>query len=166
MKNKYKTGFTLIELVIVVAIVAILAAMAYPSYKSSILKGKRAQARTALVELLQQQERYMTQKNCYLGFTNTSGTATAAADTRCNSTTSTAVPFKLFSGDNPSNPAYQLFADACPSGTSTMGYSECIRVNAKPTAPDPEVNVLSITSTGIKDCTGTAQTANFTLCWP
>ena len=39
-----------------------------------------AQARTAIMDLLQQQERYMTQNNCYLGFTNSAaGVATASA---------------------------------------------------------------------------------------
>ena len=73
-------GFTLIELMIVVAVVGVLAAIAYPAYTDSVLKGRRAQARAALTELLQQQERYMTQNNCYLGFSNnSSGAASASA---------------------------------------------------------------------------------------
>ena len=55
MKKSLSHGFTLIELMIVVAIVAILASIAYPSYKDSVLKSRRAEARTALSELLQQQ---------------------------------------------------------------------------------------------------------------
>ena len=61
-------GFSLIELMIVVAIVAILASVAYPSYRDSVLKGRRGEARAALAELMQQQERYMTQHNKYLTF--------------------------------------------------------------------------------------------------
>ena len=78
MKTRHHKGFTLIELMIVVAIVAILAAVAYPAYTESVRKGKRAQGRTALAELLQQQERFMTQRNCYLAFTNPSGTPTGS----------------------------------------------------------------------------------------
>ena len=39
-----------------------------------------SQGSAALAELLQQQERYMTQRNCYLAFTTSgAGTATATA---------------------------------------------------------------------------------------
>ena len=43
-------GFTLIEVMIVVAIVAILASIALPSYLESVKRGRRADAKTALLE--------------------------------------------------------------------------------------------------------------------
>jgi type IV pilus assembly protein PilE len=168
MKSARMRGFTLIELMIVVAIVAILASIAYPSYTNSILKGKRAQGRTALAELMQQQERYMTQRNCYLGFaTSPSFVATASAPspvTDCGGVTASLVPFKTFSGDNQTNAAYLLFADTCPgSGGGTLAISACVRVNAQPVGSDPAAGTLWMTSTGTKDCTGTGGAA---LCWP
>jgi type IV pilus assembly protein PilE len=154
------------ELLIVMAIVAILGAIAYPSYTSSVLKGKRAQARTALVDLLQQQERYMTQRNCYLAFSNTNGTVTASASgLPCGTTSTSAVPFKIYSGDSATNTAYWLSADACPapvSGGIVPTIQECIRVTAIPTKSDPQVANISITSMGLKTCTGT----DSSLCWP
>jgi type IV pilus assembly protein PilE len=153
-ERQVSRGFTLIEMVTVVAVIGILAAIAYPSYMDSILKGRRAQARTALLDLMQQQERYMTQRNVYMQFTNIGGTTVPA---NASST------FKVFSGDNNSSTAYWLSADLC-SGTPSI--SECVKVIATPIANDAAVASLSLTSTGVKDCTGTAKSANFKLCWP
>jgi type IV pilus assembly protein PilE len=147
-------GFTLLELMIVVAVVGILASIAYPAYQDSVLKGRRAEARTALLELMQQQERYMTQRGTYLVFSNTNG-VTVPADA--------ATTFKTFSGDNSSAPAYRLSADRCTAPTG-ITERDCIRVNAAPVRADPAVNVLSVTSTGVKACSGT--TTNTKLCWP
>lgn len=177
MKRTHKSGFTLIEWMVTVAIVSILATIVYPSYTSSVLKGKRAQAKTALAELLQQQERFMTQKNCYLAFTtDTAGAATATAAPACGFTAATTVPFKTLSGDKLANSAYLLMADACPqSSTSTtpvMSTQDCIRVIAKPTSNDPAVGALRMTSTGTKDCTAPGSDTDASampfskLCWP
>lgn len=51
-------GFTILELMIAVVVVAILAAVAYPSYQSSIRKGRRVEAMTALSNIMQAQERH------------------------------------------------------------------------------------------------------------
>lgn len=138
---------------IVVAVVGILAAIAYPSYLDSVLKGRRAQARTAILDLLQQEERYMTQNNIYLSFTNAAGTTSPAS-----------VPFKVYTGDNPTSPAYWLATDVCDA---TQNINECVKVTATPTATnDTAVGALSMTSNGVKTCSGTASTSNPTLCWP
>ena len=162
MNTHSHRGFSLIELMIVVAIVGILASIAYPAYISSILKGRRAQARAAVMELLQQQERYLTQQNTYLIFSNSSGTTLPAT---------AATTFKVFAGDNTTNASYWLSADQCPDGSGgTLNIIDCVRVSATPVPvspdprSDPEVGTLRMTSTGTKDCTGT--TTNTSLCWP
>lgn len=48
-----KTGFTLIELMIVVVIIAILAAVAYPSYTQYSKRTKRVEAQTLMQEISQ-----------------------------------------------------------------------------------------------------------------
>lgn len=53
-------GFTLIELVVVVLIVGILASIAYPIYTDQVRKGRRADAKAALVTAQQQIERCYT----------------------------------------------------------------------------------------------------------
>jgi type IV pilus assembly protein PilE len=147
MKKRTTNGFTLIEVLVVVAIVAILAAIAYPSYMESVMKGRRAEGRAALLELLQQQERFMTQRNVYFSFTNASGT-----------TSPTTVPFKTYSGDNAATPAYHLQARACATG---VALAECVMVEAIPVISDPKAGTLQVLSTGVKQCTGT----DTSVCW-
>ena len=62
-------GFTLIELVIVLAIIAILAAIALPSYEAHVMKARRAQGKSDLLELSQLAERAYTINRDYTTFT-------------------------------------------------------------------------------------------------
>ena len=167
MKNT--RGFTLIELMITVAIVGILASIAYPAYTEAVLKGRRAQARTALLELAQQQERYMTQFNCYLPFTTNAafaGNATAGCDGTAASKPAS-VPFKVFAGESQAQAVYRLSASACTgSGGANLAINECIELTATPIQADPKVGSLLLTSNGRKSCTGSAKSSNPALCWP
>jgi type IV pilus assembly protein PilE len=64
-RRRAGAGFTLIELMIVVAIVGILAAIAYPIYTRYIMQSRRADAKTALLDLAARQERYFSINNTY-----------------------------------------------------------------------------------------------------
>ena len=138
-KNK-SMGFTLIELMITVAIIGVLGAIAYPSYQDSVRKSRRAEGRSAMMEVLQQQERYMTQNNTYLAF----------ADTATSSV------FKNFSGDSKAKASYWIGSRAC-SGDIKI----CVEVFGTPKYTDPDITELTITSTGVKSCTGTKTL----VCW-
>ncbi len=63
--RRQSRGFTLIEVMIVVAIVAILSAIALPSYQEYVRRGRRAEARAALLAAAQWLERGATANGTY-----------------------------------------------------------------------------------------------------
>lgn len=60
-----RSGFTLIELMIVCAIVGIIAAVAYPSYTRYVVKGNRAAAQAHLIDLAQRQQQFFADSRTY-----------------------------------------------------------------------------------------------------
>ncbi len=72
--NKQK-AFTLIELMVTVAIVGILASIAIPSYQSSVMKSRRADAQGELLGFANTMERYFTEHSTYVGAPANAGTA-------------------------------------------------------------------------------------------
>ncbi len=58
-------GVTLVELMIVVVIVAILASIAIPSYRQYSIRAQRTEAKSALLEIAANQERWYLENNQY-----------------------------------------------------------------------------------------------------
>lgn len=145
MKNKLQ-GFTLIEVMVVVVIVGILAAIAYPSYQDSVRKAKRAEGRAALMQLMQQEERYYSQNTTYIAF--------SSASTEPNE-----IKFRWFSADNAAASSYEISAAACQGDV----IQNCVLLTATPgTAKvnqaytDSACGNLMLTSTGVKTVSGDA----------
>ncbi len=57
MQKVVQKGFTLIELMIVVSVIGVLMTLAYPSYSSHMQKVRRHDARDALLQLAENQEK-------------------------------------------------------------------------------------------------------------
>lgn len=135
-----RRGFTMIELMAALAIIAILSAIAYPSYRESIRKGKRAEAQAALMQLMQQQERYYSHHNGYIAFSSVS---TGEAEKK----------FKWFSGNSAVGSAYEISGSACPDDS----IENCVLLTARPGTSrvdpgytDPQCGTLTVDSTGAK----------------
>jgi len=81
MRVQHSRGFTLIELMIAVAVVGILAAIAYPSYQDSVRKARRADAKSALLDAAQRQERFYSENSQYTAPLGTGGLNLSATTT-------------------------------------------------------------------------------------
>jgi type IV pilus assembly protein PilE len=151
-----KGGFTLIEIMIAVAIIAILAAIAIPSYEFAVRKARRAEARTALMQLMQLEERYFSVRNTYIAF-NRAAILSAAPDADLQR-------FKWYSGDTPEGSHYQIRATACGAGA----VATCVALRADPGTPnvqyfvDPGCGSYVLQSDGKRFLIGAATPE---LCW-
>lgn len=140
LKNSESDGFTLIQLIVVLAVVTILAATAAPSYTEAVRKGKRTEGRSALYQIMLQQERYYSMRNSYITFSSRS----SGEDEK---------QFKWFSGNSPPKSAYEIKAEPCANDT----IQNCVRLVATPGTAnvdsryeDPSCGELSLTSAGDK----------------
>lgn len=101
---KRSSGFTLIELMITVAIIGILAGIAYPAYTEYVIRAKRSDAKTALLQVQLAQEKwranhtsYGTLANIGLAATSPDGHYTiAVSGNTATAYTATATPLSPF----------------------------------------------------------------------
>jgi len=136
-------GFTLTELMITVAIAAILAAIAYPSYTQYVMRARRSDAKTALLDLAARQERIFSIQNQY-----TNNAATLGY--------STAFPVQVLS----SGQAYYQLTVTMSASQSPPNYT----ATAAPIAPQDKdaCGSYTITNLGVQGVSGTQPVAT---CW-
>ncbi len=83
-------GFTLLELMIVIVVIAILTVIAYPNYSEFILKSRRLDAQSELMNLAHRQEKFYAANSTYtvdmknLGYTNSASSSTIEGYYRLN----------------------------------------------------------------------------------
>ena len=150
MRSPHTRGFTLIEVMITVAIIAILASIALPSYQDSVRKARRAEARAALMQLMQQEERYYSLHTTYIAFSRTAIVGDGSQ-------------FHWYSGSSAKDSGHEISGAAC----ADEELSSCIVLSAEPgtanvnaSFKDDACGTLSLSSTGVKSASGKA-----TNCW-
>lgn len=67
MVVQFKRGFTLIEILIVVVIIGILGMIAYPSYTDYVIKTKRVDAQSKMIEISQKLMQYKATNGSFAG---------------------------------------------------------------------------------------------------
>jgi type IV pilus assembly protein PilE len=140
---KRSRGFTLIEVIIVIVIVGILMAVALPGYQDSMRKGRRADAKAALMDAANRQEGLMLDRSTY-----------------------TLDMAELGLGSEPVKSAEgHYFIDAEPEDANCP-IATCYVLTATPVpggaqADDSRCTSFSVTSAGAKTATGSAGSE----CW-
>lgn len=138
-------GHTLIEVMVVLGILGVLTAIAMQGWQHLVRRQQRAEAKAAVLQVMQQQERHRSRHGRYQPFD-----ATAPG------------LFKWHSGPTPAESAYAISAIAC-AGMST---GRCVTVLAQPGGAgvrpgqgDHACGVLRLDSLGVQQADGGAS------CW-
>ena len=132
--NRHKSaGFNLIEMLIAVAIMGIIAAMALPSYQASVLRSGRSEAKSILLQVASNQERFFSANNSYS--TNADPLVAPPAATVTSETG-----------------LYQVTVAACGGGN----IANCFVATATPqnNQANDSCTTITLSNTGVRGATG------------
>lgn len=146
-------GFTLIELVIAMVIASILAAIAIPSYTSYIMRSRRTEAKSALLNLASLEERYFSTNNTYSSTASDLGYATTATP-----------PFPVGSGYY-NITALTVTLAVAPANSTSAGTPASYIITARPVATSTQANDSGCTSFTISSGGVQTSTGSSTTCW-
>jgi type IV pilus assembly protein PilE len=177
MRQNTKNGFTLIELMIALAVLSILTAIAYPTFQESMIKSRRADAKSALLELSVSMERLYTATGCYnSGVDKTCGTSDDGAPTARTTPPLLAFDVAPKSAFNPNVAASAVKANydltvcvtgstASPCDTVTIPTAGFVLIaKARQTNAPDKCDTLNLNNTGTK---GVVNNNGYTVadCW-
>lgn len=132
------SGITLIEILITLAIIAILSTIGYPLYSDYVIKSRRTDAKAALMQIIQAQQRHYTAHSTYTTDLSKIGYPKAAA--------------VLSDGGH-----YAITATSCGAGITS-----CVTLTAVPQFTDDDCKNMILDSTGAKSVSASSTTAK---CW-
>jgi type IV pilus assembly protein PilE len=135
MERSKSKGFTLIELLIVVAIMGVLASIALPAYQNSVLRSARADAKSELLQVSSDQERYFSNFNTYVDDALPLNTPVVADRDRTTQ-----------------NGLYTISVAACGGGAITNCFLATATAIGEQTAD--ACATLTISNTGVRGATG------------
>lgn len=148
--QKYKNGFTLVELLIVVAIVGILAGIAYPSYLKQMQKSNRSDAKIVLNDVAQRMQRCFTAHSKY---NPEDGVCTVVDDVQA--------PAGIESKER----FYKVSIAAAADLTATTYLLTATTVAGTRQATDTDCAIFTLNQTGVRTAVDADGNDNTDECW-
>ena len=124
-------GFTLVEVLIVVAVITILTTIAWPSYSRYVIRAKRADAQTVMMDISGREEQYLLDARAYTAALDATGLNLVRQGWTCSATTC-------------SNPNYNITV------TATAGPPPAYTINATAVGSQAIDGNLSLNNLGAK----------------
>ncbi len=149
--HNVRTGFTLIELMIVISILALLASIALPSYTGYVARARRADARTQLLQVAQFMQRFYAANDGYQNDRAGNGVLTQIPSSLKQSPPDGAAVYRFLSGTL-SSTSFEISMEPVPGGPMAEDKCGTFALNSS--------GVRSVVVAGVPDTSALRDT-----CW-